>query len=96
MLPAIQYYGLVQDEGSNSSQTLDDAPLGATTGFTIPEIVKSHGAIGSIINHSEHKIEHSQISNLVKRLRELDMNNCLADDLEEVEALSQFSSNYRP
>src|SRR5918995_1314272 len=39
------------------SQHVDDAPLGATTGFTIPEIVKSHGAIGSIINHSAHKID---------------------------------------
>jgi triosephosphate isomerase len=77
------------------SQHVDDAPLGATTGFTIPEIVKSHGAIGSIINHSEHKIEHSQISNLVKRLRELDMISIVcADDLEEVEALSQFSPDY--
>lgn len=77
------------------SQHVDDKPLGATTGFIIPEIVKSHGALGSIINHSEHKIEHTQISNLVKRLRELDMISIVcADNLEEVEALSQFSPNY--
>lgn len=77
------------------SQHVDDKPLGATTGFIIPEIVKSHGALGSIINHSEHKIEHAQISNLVKRLRELDMISIVcADNLEEVEALSQFSPNY--
>jgi triosephosphate isomerase len=77
------------------SQHVDDAPLGATTGFTIPEIVKSHGAIGSIINHSEHKIEHTQVSNLVKRLRELDMISIVcADDLQEVEVLSQFSPDY--
>ena len=77
------------------SQHADDAPLGATTGFTIPEIVKSHGAICSIINHSEHKIEHTQVSNLVKRLRELDMISIVcADDLQEVEVLSQFSPDY--
>ena len=77
------------------SQHVDDVPLGATTGFTVPEIVKSHGAIGSIINHSEHKIEHSQVCNLVKRLRGLDMISIVcADDLEEVEVLSQFSPDY--
>jgi len=77
------------------SQHVDDAALGATTGFTIPEIIKSHGAIGSIINHSEHKIKHVQVSNLVKRLRELDMISIVcADDLQEVEVLSQFSPDY--
>jgi len=77
------------------SQHVDDAPLGATTGFSIPEIVKSHGAVGSIINHSEHKTGHTQISNLVKRLRKLDMISIVcADDLQEVEALAQFSPDY--
>ena len=76
-------------------QHVDDVPPGATTGFTVPEIIKSHGAIGSIINHSEHKIEHPQVCNLVKRLRELDMISIVcADDLEEVETLSQFSPDY--
>ena len=77
------------------SQHVDDVPLGATTGLTIPEIIKSHGAIGSIINHSEHKIKHSQVCNLVKRLRELDMISIVcADDLEEVKTLSLFSPDY--
>ena len=77
------------------SQHVDDASLGATTGYIIPEIVKSYGAIGSIINHSEHKIEHSQIRNLVNRLRKLNMISIVcADDLKEVEALSQFSPDF--
>jgi triosephosphate isomerase (TIM) len=77
------------------SQHVDDASLGATTGFIIPEIVKSYGAIGSIINHSEHKIERSQIRNLVRRLHDLNMISIVcADDLREVEALSQFSPDF--
>jgi triosephosphate isomerase (TIM) len=77
------------------SQHVDDVSLGATTGFTVPEIVKSHGAIGSIINHSEHKIDHSHICNLVKRLRELDMISIVcADDLKELEILAQFYPDY--
>jgi triosephosphate isomerase (TIM) len=77
------------------SQHVDDVALGATTGFIVPEIVKSYGAVGSIINHSEHKIKHSQIKNLVKRLRELDMISVVcADDLDEVKAVSGFSPDF--
>jgi len=76
-------------------QHVDDASLGATTGFVVPEIIKSYGAIGSIINHSEHKIDYSQIKNLVKRLRDLDMISIVcADNLDEVKALSRFSPDY--
>lgn len=77
------------------SQHVDDVALGATTGFIVPEIVKSYGAVGSIINHSEHKIEHSQIKNLVKRLRELDMISIVcADDLPELKAISRFFPDF--
>jgi triosephosphate isomerase (TIM) len=77
------------------SQHVDDVPVGATTGFIVPEIVKSYGALGSIINHSEHKIEHTQIKNLVKRLRELEMVSIVcATDLDEVNAVSRFSPDF--
>jgi triosephosphate isomerase len=77
------------------SQHVDDSTIGATTGFIIPEILKSYGAVGSIINHSEHKIDHSRIKNLVKRLRDLDMISIVcADDMDEVDAISRFSPDY--
>src|SRR6185437_2282627 len=77
------------------SQHVDDSVIGATTGFIIPELLKSYGAIGSIINHSEHKIDHSQIKNLIKRLRDLDMLSIVcADDMDEVEAIARFSPDY--
>lgn len=77
------------------SQHVDDVAVGATTGFIVPEIIKSYGAAGSIINHSEHKIEHSQIKNLVERLRGLDMISIVcADDLDEVKAVSRFSPDF--
>jgi len=77
------------------SQHVDDAAIGATTGFIVPEIVKSYGAIGSIINHSEHKIEYSQIKSLVKRLRDLEMVSIVcAADLDEVEKTSRLSPDF--
>ncbi|TLX68234.1 MAG: triose-phosphate isomerase [Thaumarchaeota archaeon] len=77
------------------SQHVDDAAIGATTGFIVPEIVKSYGAVGSIINHSEHKIEYLQIKSLVKRLRDLEMVSIVcAADLDEVEKTSRLSPDF--
>ncbi|HYY41066.1 MAG TPA: triose-phosphate isomerase, partial [Nitrososphaera sp.] len=38
-------------------QHVDNEKMGPSTGFIVPEIAKSYGAVGSLINHSEHRIE---------------------------------------
>jgi triosephosphate isomerase len=56
------------------SQHLDFSKPGSTTGFVIPEIVKSYGAVGSLINHSEHRIDNlDSIRELVSILKKLQM-----------------------
>ena len=55
------------------AQHLDNANIGSTTGFMIPEIVKKSGVQGSLINHSEHRIPEKQIKSLVSRLKKLNM-----------------------
>lgn len=54
-------------------QHLDNEKMGPSTGFVVPEIARSYGAIGSLINHSEHRIEMSSIASLVERMRKLGM-----------------------
>ena len=54
-------------------QHLDNARAGQTTGFFVPEMAKSFGASGSIINHSEHRLDLPTIVELVGRLRTLKM-----------------------
>ena len=54
-------------------QHVDNEKMGPGTGFVVPEIAKSYGAIGSLINHSEHRIEMSSIASLVERMRKLGM-----------------------
>lgn len=54
-------------------QHVDDANPGSTTGFFIPEMAKSYGSVGSLINHSEHRIDMKSIMNLVHMLKKLDM-----------------------
>ena len=58
------------------AQHLDDAKIGSTTGYMIPEIVKKSKVNGTLINHSEHRISSKEITNLVKRLKKLKMKNC--------------------
>ena len=55
-------------------QHVDLSKPGSTTGFLVPEIVKSFGAVGSLINHSEHRIDNiDSIRELVDILRKLQM-----------------------
>jgi triosephosphate isomerase (TIM) len=75
-------------------QHIDDEKIGATTGFIIPELAKSYGASGSLINHSEHRIEHTHIQNLVERLRQLNMTSIVcAATSKEVGELARLQPN---
>ena len=77
------------------SQHLDNVPTGPTTGFCVPEIAKSYGIKGSLINHSEHRITKSDIKDLVKKLKNLKMISIVcAKDSEEVAEFSQFYPNF--
>jgi len=56
------------------SQHIDYSKPGSTTGFVVPEILKSFGVTGSIINHSEHRIDSTDsIRELVNILKHLQM-----------------------
>lgn len=76
-------------------QHVDDEKMGPSTGFTVPEIAKSYGAIGSLINHSEHRIEMNSIASLVKRLRRLEMVSIVcAQEPQEVVEISTFEPDF--
>ena len=76
-------------------QHVDDEKMGPSTGFTVPEIAKSYGAIGSLINHSEHRMEMNLIASLVKRLRRLGMVSIVcAQEPQEVVEISTFEPDF--
>lgn len=76
-------------------QHVDDEKMGPSTGFTVPEIAKSYGAIGSLINHSEHRMEMNSIASLVKRLRRLGMVSIVcAQEPQEVVEISTFEPDF--
>ncbi|HZH39341.1 MAG TPA: triose-phosphate isomerase [Bacillales bacterium] len=55
------------------SQHVDLKNIGSTTGYYIPEIIDKIGASGSLINHSEHPIETTEIKQLIEKLKELNL-----------------------
>src|SRR5215218_3586327 len=76
-------------------QHVDDSKIGSTTGFFIPEIAKSYGAVGSLINHSEHRMEMSSISSLVERMRKLGMASIVcAQEPHEVVEISTLQPDF--
>jgi triosephosphate isomerase len=76
-------------------QHIDDAKVGSTTGFFVPEIAKSCGAVGSLINHSEHRVEMKSIASLVERMRKLGMTSIVcARDSKEVMEISAFEPDF--
>ncbi|MGB8936485.1 MAG: triose-phosphate isomerase [Candidatus Nitrosopolaris sp.] len=76
-------------------QHLDDMPEGATTGFFVPEMAKSFGAIGSLLNHSEHRLEAQSICNLIERLRSLKMTSVVcAKTPDEVANIAKFDPDF--
>jgi triosephosphate isomerase len=76
-------------------QHVDDKEMGPSTGFIIPEIANSYGAIGSLINHSEHRIEMNSIARLVERLRKLGMASIVcAQEPQEVAEISAFEPDF--
>ena len=48
------------------SQNVDPHAAGSATGWTTPSMVKGCGAVGTLINHSEHKIPKNQIEECVE------------------------------
>jgi triosephosphate isomerase len=78
------------------SQHVDDAKEGSSTGFFIPELAKSFGAQGSLVNHSEHRIDRPEaIKNLVNRLRKLEMVSVVcARSASEVSDIARFEPDF--
>ena len=76
-------------------QHVDNEKMGPSTGFVVPEMAKSYGAVGSLINHSEHRIDMSSIRSLVERMRKIGMASIVcAQEPHEVVEISTFHPDF--
>jgi len=74
------------------SQHADAFEPGSATGFSPLEAVKSAGAWGSLINHSEHRLRLADIEFLVSRARKLDLYSVVCtNNIAESRAAAELS-----
>jgi triosephosphate isomerase len=57
------------------AQHIDPIKPGSHTGWTLPETVKAAGAVGTLINHSEHRLKLADIDICVTRAKELGLDS---------------------
>ena len=66
------------------AQHIDNIKAGSNTGHILPESVKSSGAVGSLINHSEIRLKLADIEANIKKLKEMGMVSIVCTNNVEV------------
>ena len=68
------------------AQHVDLEKPGSLTGYVLPEAIKEAGAVGTLINHSEHRLKLSDIDAAIARARELGLISCVCSNNARVSA----------
>jgi len=77
------------------AQHVDNTHIGSTTGFLIPELLKTSKVAGSLINHSEHRIPSNDIKQLVARLQKLKMMTIVCvKNISEAQKFAKLNPTY--
>ncbi len=62
------------------AQHIDPVDAGSHTGHILPESIREAGAVGTLVNHSERRLEISQIASCVRRARSVDLLSVVCAD----------------
>lgn len=73
------------------AQHIDAVEYGSATGHMLPEAVKASGAWGTLLNHSEHRLERTVLEASIKRSKEAGLKVIVcAKDPEEGASFLEF------
>jgi triosephosphate isomerase len=83
--PPIPYLAMIKREVSIPvlSQHVDPLDPGSRTGWITPSMIRSTGAVGTLINHSEHQMVEGDISKCVEMCRKNDLTSIVCVDTPE-------------
>ena len=77
------------------AQHVDAVERGRVTGWFPPEVAKESGAVGTLLNHSEHKLSVGQLGETLARCKESGLKTLVfADSVEEAKVVSKFKPDY--
>ena len=66
------------------AQHMDPIKYGSNTGYILPEAVKFAGAMGTLVNHAEHRLKIWEIDALVKKTKELELSQVVCSNNSDV------------
>lgn len=82
-------------EGKIFAQHVDGVDSGSHTGSVLAEGVKDSGASGTLLNHSEDRMEEDEIKKSIEKCRDLGLTTVVcAQSPEECEELSELEPDY--
>lgn len=77
------------------AQHVDGAEQGQTTGWATPEAVAEAGAVGTFLNHSEHKLSDKELKDAFGRANSMALDTLVfASDLKELEKVVKLKPTY--
>jgi len=77
------------------AQHIDPIDVGACTGHVSPLSIKEAGAVGSLINHSERKLDLEKIRKCIELAKKYNLISvCCSGNVEESKAISQFAPDF--
>ena len=77
------------------AQHVDYYEPGRNTGYILPEAVKKDGAIGTFLNHSEHKLSYETLKKTIERCGKVKLKILVfASTLKEAEKIQKLKPDY--
>ena len=77
------------------AEHIDPIKPGSHTGWTLPEAVKTAGAVGTLINHSEHRLKLADIDICITRAKDLGLDHIIcSNNVATSKAIAAFSPNF--
>jgi len=77
------------------AQHIDPIKPGSNTGWTLAESVRDAGAVGTLINHSEHRLNLADIDLCIKKAKDLNLNQIVcSNNVETSKAISTLNPDF--
>lgn len=77
------------------AQHIDPFEPGKFTGYIIPEAVKQDKAVGTFLNHSEHKIDFKTIKKTIERCKKINLKTMVfVKNLKEGKKIEKLNPDY--
>ncbi|MBI5332020.1 MAG: triose-phosphate isomerase [Candidatus Aenigmarchaeota archaeon] len=76
-------------------QHVDPVGFGSKTGYVLPECIKENGAIGTLINHSEKRIDLKSIPATIERCKSIGLKTIVCvQNIIEAKSIIKYEPDY--